>query len=202
AFRSSISPIRAPSPRRGRIRFFDCRLLLQTAVAAKRHKQKSRTNRGDKKSDGSADHRSAGSGIVTIREKRKQGEHSRGEKHQPKTDEERGRTLGRLGHTTSLKFVVFHEIGRKYRFVLVVTTGYAACGALAKRLKRSERWGAAQVRNCSWAKSYGAWPIASLRFNPGHRSLPAGRNTKPCGRAGPVLMSRLKSRSKRGSSLI
>ena len=93
------------------------------AVAAERQKHKSRANRGNKECDGRADNRAAGTGIATIHEKRVQREQPRNEKHQPEANKEKGGSFGRLGHTTILEGTPAKEMGRKYRFVLVVTTG-------------------------------------------------------------------------------
>src|SRR5208282_5062528 len=133
--------IRAPQPGRGRIGLFDRGLLFQTAVAAERHEYKACPNRGNKKCDGRAGNRAAGAGIAAIHEKRKQREQPRYKKHQPEANKEYSGALGRLRHTTILEGIPASEMGRKYRFVLVVTTGYAAfrtnrVGGSRRRVRR------------------------------------------------------------------
>src|SRR5580704_7622806 len=91
------------------------------AVAAERQKYKSGANRGNKKCDSRADNRAAGAGIAAIYKKRIQREQPRNKKHQPEANKEKGGSSGRLGHTTILEVIPASEMGRKYRFVLVVT---------------------------------------------------------------------------------
>jgi len=92
----------------------------------------------------------AGARAAAMGEKRKQGEQPRDKKHQPETDEKSRCTLGGLGHTTSLEIAAAGEIGRKYRFVLVVTSsltgpriesgGAAICLAGDGALRLRDSW--------------------------------------------------------------
>ncbi len=122
AFRSAIGPILAPQPRRGGIGFFGRGLLLQAAITCYRQEQKAHSDRRNKKSDGHGWYGSVDSRLAAIREKSKQGEQARDQKHQPETNQKSGCTLGGLGHTTSLDNAPECETGRRYRFVLVVTS--------------------------------------------------------------------------------